>query len=112
MATEKDYALIEFLLKGTESGRIKWEPTAEPAQYATSLKGKYVVTVDATTPTRGPDTYWVKLIDEQGREILRLDDEEAGGNIHALFQKVRRASMNVDAAIDDILQITDEDIPF
>jgi hypothetical protein len=122
MATEKDFALVRFLLASTKDGRIKWEPTAKENQYASSFKGKYTVTVDKGRDRDGDDLYWLSLIDSDGRELLSLYDAEVGGQISNLFYGAARASLDVDKAIDEIIggsteaaggtEITDDDIPF
>ena len=103
MATNKDYELVRFLLSGTDSGSIKWEPTAEPEQYTTSFKGKYTVTVN-----KGEDEYWLSLNDENDRQLLNTTNDE-DPNVGLLYHRALRASLNVDAAIDEIIG---DDIPF
>lgn len=113
MATEKDLALIDFLVEKTDSGEIRWEPTADTDQFTTSFKGKYNVTVDKGA---GGDqvSYWVTLKDENGRELLVVYQWEHE-LIKNLFYLARRRSLNVDTAIDEIMggsRKDDEDIPF
>jgi hypothetical protein len=114
MPTRKDYDFLQFVINGTESGKVRWEPTAERDQYAASFKGKYTVIVDrGVIQSTGQPFYWMALKDTDDRELLKITEEESA-LIPDLFHKAARASLNVDAAIDEIMseQITDEDIPF
>lgn len=45
MATDKDIALVNFLLSETEKGNVRWEATARLDEFTTSLRGKYNITV-------------------------------------------------------------------
>jgi hypothetical protein len=102
MATEKDRALVDFLIRETDGGQIQWEPTAYPDQFTTSFKGKYNVTINKSGTGEDID-YWVRLTDTQDREILQLWDVEVMRKLRDLFKKVQRAAFNVDSAIDDIM---------
>lgn len=110
MATEKDIDLINFLLAETEKGNIRWEATARLEQFTTSLKGKYNVTIDRRiagtfgTPTASPNDspYSLRLTDAEDREFLALTEDDYA-RIKDLFDLARRRSLNVDAAIDEIL---------
>lgn len=99
MATEKDLALLDFLLKGTDSGEIRWEPTAADSEFTTSLKGKYNITVGRS---RRPDYSYLKMVDADNRELLLITSEESVF-VGQLFDMAKRQSLNVDAAIDEIL---------
>jgi hypothetical protein len=119
MATEKDQALVQFLLRGTQGGRVKWEPTAVQEQYATSFKGKYTVTVDRGEQRSGEPYFFLTLKDSDDRQLLELNDSQCR-DVATLFFRAARASLNVDAAIDEIIgedadappAIDDKDIPF
>ena len=107
MATEKDIALVDFLLAETEKGDVKWEATARLEQFTTSLKGKYNVTIDRPfnpNPFANPNDipYRLRLADAEDRELLVLTEGDHA-RISNLFDLARRTSLNVDAAIDEIL---------
>ncbi len=111
MATEKDIALTAYLLKLTQEGKLKWEPTARADEFTASIKGKYTVVLSkggfGRFRTEGDPEYSLKLIDEKEQELLRLTENEFPPLVQ-LFELVRRASFNVDAIIDEILS---DDIP-
>ena len=103
MATEKDIAFVDFLLAETEKGDIKWEATARLQQFTTSLKGKYNVTIDRPYNLDNPtDVARLKLTDIEDQELLVLTERDYA-RISDLFDLARRMSLNVDAAIDEIL---------
>lgn len=105
MATEKDIALVDFLLAETAKGDVKWEATAQLEQFTTSLKGKYNVTIDRPINRLNPftdPTCRLRLADAGDRELLVLTERDHS-QISNLFDLARRTSLNVDAAIDEIL---------
>jgi hypothetical protein len=97
MATDKDGALIDFLVEGTDRGHVRWEPTAMQSEFTTSFKGKYNVTLG-----EADEFFWLKLVDADNRELLMLTSG-AFPALRKLFGKVRRDSLDVDAAIDEII---------
>jgi hypothetical protein len=121
MATEKDIALIDYLLTRTEGGTIQWEPTAVREQFTTSFKGKYSVLIDKNVDEEddGAEHYWLTLKDSDDRELLKVWSNEVPVKLRTMYQLAQRQSLNVDTAIDEIItsegsskEIRDEDIPF
>jgi hypothetical protein len=107
MATEKDHALIAAILRGTKTGVISWEPTAEPDQFAATFKGKYIVTVDKGRN----DSYWLKMTDKNEATMLKVTSEESF-DVRDVYLEAQRKSLNVDDAIDEIIKDIDDEIPF
>jgi|CZKJ01.1.fsa_nt_gi hypothetical protein len=103
MPTEKDIALVDYLLRSTQAGKTKWEPTARANEFTASVRGKYNVVIGLRHEREGWETvdhYVLIITDEQERELVNLTDY---GPVHDLYELARRASLNVDAAIDDII---------
>jgi hypothetical protein len=115
MATEKDLAFVEFIVKGTDAGKIQWEPTAQPDQFTAGFRGKYNVIVDRSATPEFGQAFWIAITDTDGREIVKLWGSEVP-KLPDLFRKAQRKAFNVDKAIDEIMgsepDIKDEDIPF
>ena len=111
MATEKDNALVQFLINGTDNGKIRWEPTARQGQFTTSFKGTYNVTVQKGF-SAGEYEYLLRLSDAEN-EILQVSDNEIG-DLVTLFKKAQRTAFSVDSAIDEIMGEGEkkDDIPF
>lgn len=118
--TEKDSALIDYLVKNTEAGRLQWEPTAEQNQVLVTLRGKYTAT--AIYNPNGPNK--LVLRDNNGEVVLRLNAQD-DDRIEHLYDIALRNARDVDNIIDDILggendsatggqnnKPTDEDTPF
>lgn len=109
--TPKDHQFIQFLLQNTDSGKLKWEPTAD-VEYTASFKGEYNATVEQRI--RGGAPLWIlTLRDSAGRELLKIDDED-DNDVVSLYNKVVRAALNVDKALDEIMgdYVDPNDIPF
>lgn len=83
---------------GYISNRIRRRSYKRSVQFTASFRGKYNVLVDKT----GEDRYWLKLSDEEGREMLFFTSEE-DYSVVRVFEAARRAALNVDGVIDEIL---------
>jgi len=97
MVTEKDQQFLEFLIKGTAEGQIRWEPTASENQYTTALKGKYTVTVD-----KAGNSCWLKMWNERLQEMMFVTSDE-DYRVEQIFEYARRGALDVDSAIDEII---------
>jgi hypothetical protein len=123
MTTQKDFALVNFIVASTENGTIRWEATAGNS-FVASLKGDHTVVID--TKENEPDTLYLR--NREGQVILSIDatDYHVVGR---LFELARRNAYDVDTVIDEIMggeaagqkpqnpqkpktTISDEDIPF
>jgi hypothetical protein len=121
MATQKDLNFVAFVVQQTKEEKIQWESTADDEKFIVSLKGKYKVAIDRAYRDGEPYDY-LTLLDDSDRELLRVYDSETS-MVAQLFELAKRNSLNVDAAIDEIMSdepakkdkggpTTDEDIPF
>jgi hypothetical protein len=112
MATEKDIALVDYLLKLAQEGKLKWEPTARADEFTASLRGKYNIVVARLRPRYDyePD-YSLRLVDESEQELVRVSDRDRSA-VTELFELARRKSLNVDVVIDEILGSKEDEIPF
>jgi hypothetical protein len=112
MATEKDIALVQFILDSTKNGKIQWESTALDYEFTTTFKGKYKAMLE-----RGPSNHChLSLYNEADEYLLSVSDSEFYP-VADLYEMVRRKALNVDSVIDEILgspptKISDDDIPF
>ena len=112
MATEKDIAFAKHLIKLANEGKLKWEHTAAPQEFTASLKGKYNISVSWGGSFRyeAEPEYTLRLIDDKEQELVRLTDKDYA-DIVQLFDLARRASLNVDAVIDEILSDDENALP-
>lgn len=107
----KDSALLEFIIEGTRAGRIRWELTANLSTFTTSFKGKYSVLVFPKA-LRDPETgdlmdgFVLKLTDGNEQELLGVTSLE-DVRIAQIHYLARRAALNVDTAIDEIMEVED-----
>jgi len=106
MAREKDVELINFLIRGTDSGEVKWETAESPKQFSATIKGKKVIVQEEQlNPPTGWILYRLTLKDAEDRE-WRVDSDDVP-RVRNLFQKARResrrASLKADAMIDEII---------
>lgn len=111
--------LIGSLVIGAESGRLRWQPTAAKNEFTAAFKGKYALTV-----SRHSQGDLFTMFDDSGREMLRINSDE-DSDVERLFEAAQRSTLNVDAAIREIVnelgppqanpggpEITDDDVPF
>lgn len=100
MVTEKDRELITFLLGATLAGQLRWVSTAKEDQFTASLKGKYNITVERARD----NTCRLRMVNAQMQEMLFLTSNDEV-MVDDLFEASRRAALNVDAAIDEIIDL-------
>jgi hypothetical protein len=124
--TNKDKALVEYILNGTAEGTLRWEPTAVEHELLATLRGSHSITITRFPPDQ-PDV--LTLRNSNGQEILTLDGND-DQRINKIFPTAQRGAFDVDRVIDEIIggsttqpplpaaqkspapPITDEDIPF
>jgi hypothetical protein len=100
MVSEKDGQFLDYLLTATEAGKIPWQPTAADDQFTTSFKGKYNVLVG--TGREGP---WLKMSNETDQIMLFISNaDDPTDRVERIFGAARRIALNVDIAIDEIIQ--------
>jgi hypothetical protein len=99
MITEKDRALLQYLVDGTARGTLRWEPTAQDQEFTAALRGKYSAIVKRNF-LDGTDT--LRLENSAGEVMLNLDDREEQ-LVEDLWELARRNAYSVDKAIDEIL---------
>jgi hypothetical protein len=121
MATQKDLNFVSYVLEQTREEKIQWESTADDEKFIVSLKGKYKVAIDRAYH-EGDPYHYLTLLDDSDRELMRVYEAESV-MVPQLYDLAKRNSLNVDAAIDEIMSedseetkkngpIADEDIPF
>jgi hypothetical protein len=99
MISQKDAQFLDYLSTATEAGKISWQPTAGEDQYTAGLKGKYIIVAGS-----GREGRWVKMTNVDNQTMLFIsDDDDPAGRVYDVFNKARRAALQVDAAIDDIV---------
>jgi hypothetical protein len=106
MATEKDRNFVEFLLEQSRAGRVSWEATAAPNEFAAAVRGQYKVVADQQDVSEGFNANVVERlvlrnIDDQ--VLIEITSREWAA-VRDLYEVARRNALNVDAALDDIMQ--------
>jgi hypothetical protein len=100
MTTDKDLELVQQLIDATKEARVSWHPTATLNQFTTSFKGRFGVLIGKYD---NGDCYF-RVVDESGQEMLSIEGPPVGHLVDEMWELARRAALNVDQAIDDILQ--------
>ena len=98
MLSEKDQHFIRTLHQATSTRRVVWHQSSTVDRYATTFLSKYDVALE-----KQGDGSRLRMTDHLERELLSVGSTEYVG-IGELFETVRRALYNVDAAIDEIIQ--------
>jgi hypothetical protein len=97
MITPKDVELINFVLAESKNGHLKWQTTAEQGQFTASLRGKYSILLSKLGYAR------LTLFDSNAQELTEITGLDSG-LIEELYEFVRRKTLDVDRAIDEILR--------
>jgi beta-xylosidase len=105
MPAEKDLALLSFLIQATKEGKIPWEPTARQDEFTVSLKGKFNVLVKHFIERDGweQNDAWSLTLFRNDNELTVLTNS-IYADVRELFEAARRYSLNVDEAIDEIIE--------
>jgi hypothetical protein len=105
MPAEKDIALVGFLIQATKEGKIPWESTARQDEFTVSLKGKYNVLVRHVIERDGWDQndMWILTLSRNDNELTVLTSG-VHPDVRDLFELARRYSLNVDEAINEIIE--------
>jgi hypothetical protein len=98
MQTSKYVPLLQYLLKGTRFGLVRWKPTAKVETFTTAVKGGYVATV-----WKNNERQYFKLenSEEQTQILVNSADTDF---VDALYSEAKRKAFNVDKAIADIIR--------
>jgi len=100
MLSEKDNQFLTYLLTSTNAGKVPWQPTAADDQFTASFKGKYNVVLG--TGREGP---WLKMSNEEDQIMLFIpNNDDPTDRMDNLYNAARRIALNVDTAIDEIIQ--------
>lgn len=100
MLSEKDNQFLTYLSTATNAGKVPWQPTAADDQFTASFKGKYNVVVGT-----GRDGPWLRMSNEQDQIMLYISStDDPTDRMERLFNSARRIALNVDTAIDEIIQ--------
>ena len=105
---EKIQRLVSDLLAATETGRVRWEDTADENTFRTSLRSGMVQVGKSAAPPEeeGMDAcHQVSLFDRRGRLIEELTVPALKGweELAHLFEAARRSARKTDEVLDQIL---------
>ncbi len=99
MQTSRDVSLLQYFLKGTRAGLVRWKPTAQDDEtFTTALKGKYVATVWKDNVRQ----YF--RLESSGEQTLILVTSADSDFVDVLYSEAKRHAFNVDKAIADIIR--------
>ena len=110
MSDAKAIKFFQEILNKTRTARIRWEPTAEEAQFVAAIGGQFTVLTSAedrrNTWGERYTVYSLVLRDEPGRsliEVTSLDDGIQEAAARELYELSRRQALRVDNKIDQLL---------
>ncbi len=102
MAEIKD--ILDTLIERTDQGKVPWKPTAAAGVFTAAL-GSYSVIIEGPgSPHAG-----LRVLNNAGDEIDRLANLAITGRswqskLSELYEKARRAALNVDSQLDELLK--------
>ena len=100
MLSGKDSQFLTYLSTATDAGRIPWQPTAADDQFTASLRGKYNVVVGTSR-----EGAWLRMSNEQDQVMLFITNmDDPTDRVERILNAARRIALNVDTAIDEIIQ--------
>lgn len=104
---EKEQELIDQLLDKSKTRLISWEPTAERDEFTATFRGKNSFTIAMSYDSWNKENiFTLTMRDSEDRDMLSIDTNTPGINTYTLsdlFEAARRSGLNVDKALDDVL---------
>ena len=90
--------LVEALIEKTRAGKLKWEATAAPNTYISSVGGNTTLEID-------DDEYLtLSLTDSQGKTFMVISTSEAPG-LRVLARLARRIANKVDERMQALIEV-------
>jgi len=108
MSKEKE--MVDLLRARTESGSLKWEPTAADDEFLTSVGGGASIFIRAQTardPSDDTPDVLLSIRDKDDREVFSIyngQDDVKYQDLRGLHELARRSALQIDKTIDEILQ--------
>lgn len=112
MIEAKDKELLDELISNTKAGKIRWIPTAKPAEFTASFRGRFSVLISAGVGATEidpsilgsgfirTDIHILALLDENGRCLHTIDDP----SVIELWTLAQQPKRFAEQAIDEIIQ--------
>jgi hypothetical protein len=95
----KEFEFINFLKHASDEGKIDWQASAVADQFVASFKGKYIITVGSS-----PNGARLSMRNDREQEMLSTSEaEEQSGNVTLIYDAARRKALNVETAIQEIM---------
>lgn len=111
----KEKKLVDSLITKTDQGKIAW--SENPVDGSPIVKiGTHIVMLEEGRSSNGASLISVIVIDENGKELDRFNDEDLDRNtrtsdyfVHmtALYNRASKQARGAEKAIDDILKNID-----
>jgi len=114
MSDSKIVRLIQGVVRQTDAGKIKWEVTETEETFQASFPN-YSIRLSYSESNMGKD-YWLTIINDEGLVIESVSDVQIKSELEgsyrimeSLYVNARRVALGVDKALDELLNIFDED---
>lgn len=115
MSNSKIARIIQGVDKKTKAGEIDWETTEKEDVFQASL-ANYSIRLSFQEGELGND-YWFTIINNEGLVIESVSDVQLSGELEGayrlmdeLYSSSRRVALGVDEALDELLNIFDDDV--
>jgi hypothetical protein len=114
MSESKIVRLIQGVVRQTSAGKIDWEVTEREEVFQASF-ANYSIRLSHSEADMGVD-YWLTIINNEGLVIESVSDVQVRDELdgaykimEGLYANARRVALGVDKALDDLLNIFDDD---
>jgi hypothetical protein len=103
----RESEVVNLLTERTNRGSQKWEPTAEPGEFATVV-GEVSITICALPDREEPASpnYLITVKDSRGNAVLEILNHAEGvtyKQLKDLFERARRQALNLDKTLDALI---------
>lgn len=114
MSDSKIVRIIQGVIRQTNAGKIDWEVTESEDTFQASFPN-YSIRLSYTESNMGKD-YWLTIINNEGLVIESVSDVDVKSELEGsykimegLYANARRVALGVDKALDELLNIFDDD---
>jgi len=104
MGDTRDTDFYREVLVKTKAGKIRWEPTAAESTFIAAFSGQFTLSISAhALPMIGEPRYVLQLKDHDGRELMRVTDNDSMAGLPELadlYLNAQRQALHLDERID------------
>ena len=94
--------LVNAIIEKTKARRLKWEATASPNTFITSVGGNTTFKIYVEEDDMAPTLCW---LDEKGKTVSYINHNEVKGGLWPLFHLAHRIGNRLDERMETLMEV-------